>query len=158
VTTRSESERNWLYPQVGAGNTGFDSRQLHRESAGQSHKSWPVFFHVSSPVDISRDDPRSRLRAHGVSPHPEPTDGSADYAVLLYRLDGKQTSTSFEDIASATKFKNLTDRFGPAKPLEIVGADTPPQTMTVGQSRTWSPRPGVCSSGRRNHRERRLRA
>jgi integrase len=60
------------------------------------------------------------------------TDGSAYYAVL-YRLDGKQTSTSFEDIASATKFKNLADQFGPAKALEIVGADTALQTMTVGQ-------------------------
>jgi hypothetical protein len=51
------------------------------------------------------------------------TDGSAYYAVL-YRLDGKQSSTSF---------KNLADRFGPAKALEIVGTDTPLQTITVGQ-------------------------
>ena len=39
-------------------------------------------------------------------------DGST-YVQVLYRADGKQTSTSFEDIASATKFKKLVEKFGP---------------------------------------------
>jgi len=59
-------------------------------------------------------------------------DGSVYYAVL-YRLGGKQTSTSCEDLALATKFKNLVDQFGPAKALEIFGSDTALQAMTVGQ-------------------------
>ena len=55
------------------------------------------------------------------------------YHAVLYRLDGKQTSTSFEDLPTATKFKNLADKFGPAKALEIVGADTGLSAMTVGE-------------------------
>jgi len=42
---------------------------------------------------------------------------------VLYRLDGKQSSTSFEDLASAKKFQKLVDKFGPAKALETLGAD-----------------------------------
>ena len=41
-------------------------------------------------------------------------DGST-YVQVLYRLNGKQSSTSFEDLASATKFQKLVDKFGPAK-------------------------------------------
>jgi integrase len=59
-------------------------------------------------------------------------DGSTYHAVL-YRLNGKQTSTSFEDLASATKFRHLADQLGPAKALEIIGADPAFQTMTVAQ-------------------------
>ena len=40
-------------------------------------------------------------------------DGST-YVQVLYRLDGKQTSTSFEDMASAAKFQRLARKFGPA--------------------------------------------
>jgi len=40
-------------------------------------------------------------------------DGST-YVQVLYRLDGKQRSTSFEDLASAARFQKLADKFGPA--------------------------------------------
>ncbi|MCX5044640.1 site-specific integrase [Aldersonia sp. NBC_00410] len=46
-------------------------------------------------------------------------DGST-YVQVLYRLDGKQTSTSFEDMASAVKFQSLARKFGPAKALEAI--------------------------------------
>ena len=39
------------------------------------------------------------------------------YVHVLYRLNGKQSSTSFEDLASATNFQKLVDKFGPAKAL-----------------------------------------
>lgn len=42
------------------------------------------------------------------------------YVQVLNRLDGKQTSASFEDMASATKFQKLACRFGPAKALEAI--------------------------------------
>jgi hypothetical protein len=42
-------------------------------------------------------------------------DGST-YVQVLYRLDGKQSSTSFEDLASAKKFQKMVDSFG-VKPL-----------------------------------------
>ena len=41
-------------------------------------------------------------------------DGSS-YHSVLYRLNGRQTSTSFEDVASATKFRDLVDIVGPLK-------------------------------------------
>src|SRR5271167_1119230 len=47
-------------------------------------------------------------------------DGST-YVQVLYRLDGKQSSTSFEDVASAQKFQKMVDQFGPAKALEAHG-------------------------------------
>ncbi|ORB23366.1 tyrosine-type recombinase/integrase [Mycolicibacterium monacense] len=55
------------------------------------------------------------------------------YVQVLYRLDGRQTSMSFEDLKSATKFKKLADRFGPAKALEVIGTDPELSTMTVGE-------------------------
>ena len=55
------------------------------------------------------------------------------YVQVLYRLGGKQTSTSFEDLQSAAKFKNLADRFGPAKALEVIGADPEMTAMTLGE-------------------------
>jgi hypothetical protein len=36
-------------------------------------------------------------------------DGSI-YVQVLYRLDGKQSSTSFEDLTSAKKFQKLVDK------------------------------------------------
>jgi hypothetical protein len=41
-------------------------------------------------------------------------DGST-YVQVLYRLNGTQSSTSFEDVASATKFQKLVDKFGPGQ-------------------------------------------
>ncbi len=57
-------------------------------------------------------------------------DGST-YVQVLYRLDGKQTSTSFEDMASAAKFQKLARKFGPAKALEAIRTDPEPSIMTV---------------------------
>lgn len=56
-----------------------------------------------------------------------------EYVQVLYRLNGKQTSTSFEDAESATKFKALVEAVGPKKALASVGADPALSTMTVGQ-------------------------
>ena len=58
-------------------------------------------------------------------------DGSIYFAVL-YRLRGKQTSTSFHDIVSATKFQKLVEQVGPAKALEMMNI-VPVSTMTVGE-------------------------
>jgi hypothetical protein len=57
-------------------------------------------------------------------------DGST-YVQVLYRLNGKQSSTSFEDLASAQKFARLIDKFGPAKALETLGTDPEFQAITV---------------------------
>ena len=55
------------------------------------------------------------------------------YVQVLYRLNGKQTSTSFEDAASAAKFRDLVDAIGPVKALATVAADPALSTMTVEQ-------------------------
>jgi hypothetical protein len=57
-------------------------------------------------------------------------DGST-HVQVLYRLDGRQSSTSFEDLASAKKFQKLVDEFGPAKALETLGADPEFSAMTI---------------------------
>ena len=36
---------------------GFDSRQLHEESAGQDHKSWPVFIRINISSVMKIGDP-----------------------------------------------------------------------------------------------------
>ena len=59
-------------------------------------------------------------------------DGST-YVQVLYRLNGKQSSTSFEDLASATKFQKLVEKFGPAKALETLGTDPEFSAITVGE-------------------------
>ncbi|MBY0288625.1 MAG: site-specific integrase [Mycobacteriaceae bacterium] len=59
-------------------------------------------------------------------------DGST-YVQVLYRSDGKQTSTSFEDLASANKFKQLVEKYGPTKALATLGTDSDLTAMTVGQ-------------------------
>lgn len=55
------------------------------------------------------------------------------YVQVLYRLNGKQSSTSFEDLASATKFQNLVERFGPARAQETLGTDPEFSAITVGE-------------------------
>jgi hypothetical protein len=55
------------------------------------------------------------------------------YVQVLYRLDGKQSSTSFHDMASATKFKRLADVFGSAKAVETLAADPSFSAMTVAE-------------------------
>ena len=48
-------------------------------------------------------------------------DGS-EYFAVLYRLQGKQTSTSFDDFESALRFWELATKFGPRKcPLHADG-------------------------------------
>jgi integrase len=59
-------------------------------------------------------------------------DGSR-YLQVLYRVDGRQTSTSFEDPASATRFKEHVDKYGHAKALQVIGSDTDLATMTLGE-------------------------
>ncbi|MGZ4526230.1 MAG: tyrosine-type recombinase/integrase, partial [Mycobacterium sp.] len=59
-------------------------------------------------------------------------DGSEYYAVL-YRLNGKQTSTSFEDFASASTFCNLATKYGPQNALSTLRVDMTLPTLTVEQ-------------------------
>lgn len=59
-------------------------------------------------------------------------DGSKYFAVL-YRFNGKQTSTSFEDLASASAFCDLVTKFGPANALQALRVDTASTTLTVEQ-------------------------
>ncbi len=61
-----------------------------------------------------------------------PRDGST-YVQVLYRLNGKQSSTSFADLPSATKFQKLVDKFGPAKALETLGVDPEFSVITVAE-------------------------
>lgn len=61
------------------------------------------------------------------------SDGS-NYLQVLHRLNGKHSSTSFEDLASATKFQKLVDKFGPANALEALGMDPEFSAMTVHES------------------------
>jgi hypothetical protein len=42
---------------------------------------------------------------------------------VLYRLQGKQTSTSFDDFESASRFCELTTKFGPANAVPTLTAD-----------------------------------
>jgi integrase len=51
-------------------------------------------------------------------------DGSVYWAVL-YRLNGKQTSSSFNDHAEAVRFQELANKTNPAKALEVWAATTP---------------------------------
>jgi CHASE1-domain containing sensor protein len=82
-------------------------------------------------------------------------DGST-YVQVLYRLDGKQSSTSFEDLASAKKFQKVVDKFGhtmasPRRPWAT--SNSPDQTNLETQSglpRNFSRSAGrLTSSGQR---------
>lgn len=57
-------------------------------------------------------------------------DGS-EYFAVLYRLLGKQTSTSFDDFESASRFCELATKFGPANALSTLTADTSRTSLTV---------------------------
>ena len=59
-------------------------------------------------------------------------DGSEYYAVL-YRLRGKQTSTSFDDFASASRFCDLATKFGADNALSTLKVDATLATLTVEQ-------------------------
>jgi hypothetical protein len=69
-------------------------------------------------------------------------DGST-YVQVLYRLNGKQSSTSFEDLASVHRFQRLADEFGPAKALESLGADPEYASTTVHRESRASDPPGA---------------
>ena len=58
--------------------------------------------------------------------------GSESWSVL-YRLDAKQSSISFEDFESADAFKKIADKFGPDKALASLRADPTLPTQTVGE-------------------------
>jgi integrase len=57
-------------------------------------------------------------------------DGTA-YTSVLFVLDGKQTSSSFNDHAEALKFKDVCDRLGPAEARKIWRMATPQHGHTV---------------------------
>jgi integrase len=58
-------------------------------------------------------------------------DGTA-YTSVLYVHQGKQTSSSFNDPAEASRFKDVLDRLGPAEALRIWKAVRPSDSHTVG--------------------------
>ncbi|MEC4841105.1 hypothetical protein R2360_16830 [Mycobacteroides chelonae] len=47
----------------------------------------------------------------------KPRKDGSQYVQVLYRMGGKQTSTSFQDLATATRFKELVEKFGPEQAL-----------------------------------------
>jgi integrase len=51
-------------------------------------------------------------------------DGST-YTAVLYMLNGKQTSSSFNDHAEAVRFQELANKTSPAKALQVWAATTP---------------------------------
>lgn len=59
--------------------------------------------------------------------------GGSDTWSVLYRLDGKQSSISFEDFESADVFKKLADKFGPEKALASLRTDPMLNTLTVAE-------------------------
>jgi len=84
-------------------------------------------FPVNIPVNIRASiatmaSLRRRTRADGT-----------EFWSVLYRLDGKQRSTSFEDFESADGFKKLADKFGPDKALASLRADPALNTLTVAE-------------------------
>lgn len=51
----------------------------------------------------------------------------------MYRLDGKQTSSSFNDHTEAQRFQDVCDRLGPAEALKIWKSVAPKDGVTVGE-------------------------
>ncbi|ALF01416.1 tyrosine integrase [Mycobacterium phage LilPharaoh] len=55
------------------------------------------------------------------------------YTQVRYRLNGKQTSTSFDDPAQAVEFKRMVEQLGAAKALEVIeSTEATAQHYTVG--------------------------
>lgn len=86
---------------------------------------WPALFHINTPSTIGS------IVAVVASLRRATRKSGTEYVQVLYRLDGKQTSTSFEDLATATKFKGLVDKFGAAQAVSTLGTDPDLVTMTV---------------------------
>lgn len=61
------------------------------------------------------------------------TNGTTYFSVL-YRYEGKQNSTSFEDLVTAEKFRDLVNRVGAAKALASLEPDPALSTTTVAES------------------------
>ena len=58
----------------------------------------------------------------------------SEYFAVLYRLDGKQASTSFDEFAAADSFKKLVDKYGPERALLSIRTDADAEsTLTVGE-------------------------
>lgn len=60
------------------------------------------------------------------------TDGTEAYT-LLYRRNGKQSSLTFHDFASASRYCDLFNKFGTENALEALAAEITMTSMTVGQ-------------------------
>src|SRR6476469_9639152 len=74
---------------------------------------------VKTPVKI-----RSILRVMASVRVRQRKDGSS-YTAVLYVLNGKQTSSSFNDPAEALRFQELANRTSPAKALEVWATQAP---------------------------------
>lgn len=57
-------------------------------------------------------------------------DGSA-FTAVLFRVEGRQSSLSFDEHQDAVDFCGLVNQVGPAKALEIVNVDASRRSMTV---------------------------
>jgi integrase len=55
------------------------------------------------------------------------------YWSVLYTLDGKQTSTSWNDPADAEAFRELVNRVGPARARQLHGLENTDRSMTVSK-------------------------
>ena len=68
-------------------------------------------------------------------------DGST-YTSVLYVLNGKQTSSSFNDHAEAVRFQELANKTSPAKALEVWTAAATPSaggfTVATGALIMWT--------------------
>ena len=59
------------------------------------------------------------------------SDGTS-YTAVVYRHNGRQTSTSFGDHAEALKFQDVCNRLGPAEALRIWETKLPKDSINVG--------------------------
>ena len=96
----------------------FDSRQLDHKSAGHNPQILAGFFHQHL-INVWR---RTRVVASlrpGIR-----GDGSA-YVQVFYRPNGKQSSTSSEDVASGRKLSSQVVRAAVALPTRSAAAQGP---------------------------------
>jgi hypothetical protein len=54
---------------------------------------------------------------------------SSCYWDVMFRLDGRQRSVSFQTLAHAEKFRSMVGLVGPAKALEVYGLTTHPRSV-----------------------------
>jgi hypothetical protein len=91
---------------------------------------------IADPVNslVNKTGLRSRAMA---SVRTRARKNGTEYYAVLYRFNGKQTSTSFEDFASASKFCDLATKYGPENALRTLRVDTTLATLTVEQWVKW---------------------